>query len=511
MNHSNLGENYFENFNRNDDEGQAQFIGNAQAWEWMNDGVPFFECPDKQIEETYYFRWWVYRKHIQQTADGKILTEFLPSVSWAGKYNSINCAAGHHFYEGRWLAYSQDLLHDYAAFWFRKAGSLRAYSTWLVDAIWKTCEVSGDFSLAVDLLPDFVKNYSAWEQEHLHPSGLFWSIDDRDGMEYSISGPGLRPTLNTYLYADARAIAKIASVAGRSDIEEIFHTKAETLQKLVSERLWDSKDQFFKTVPLAAKDLPVSSWKFDEMDSSHNVRELVGYIPWAFQLAGAGNETAWAQVLDPEGFAAPYGPTTAEQRHPGFMTRHDEHECLWNGPSWPFATCQTLMGMANLLRDNSQRVIDRSDYLNLLGTYARSHYRKLSDGRRVNWLDENLDPFSGEWLSRSILEKWGWREDKGGRERGKDYNHSTFCDLVITGLMGFQPNANGGFQVKPLVPPAAWDYFCLDHLSYRGKHVTILYDADGSRYGLGRGMRILVNDQLMASAESITDLSVDSI
>jgi len=28
--------------------------------------------------------------------------------------------------------------------------------------------------------------------------------------------------------------------------------------------------------------------------------------------------------------------------------------------------------------------------------------------------------------------------DKGGVERGKDYNHSTFCDLIITGLVGLR-------------------------------------------------------------------------
>ena len=27
-------------------------------------------------------------------------------------------------------------------------------------------------------------------------------------------------------------------------------------------------------------------------------------------------------------------------------------------------------------------------------------------------------------------------ESKGGKERGKDYNHSTFVDLVINGLLG---------------------------------------------------------------------------
>lgn len=505
------GRQYIEKFNQNDEENVVQLIDNASAWDWLCDSMPFFECPDRQIEETYYFRWWVYRKHIKQTPDGRIITEFHPNVPWAGKHNSINCACGHHFYEGRWLANRQEFLNDYAIFWFRKGGSLRSYSTWLADAIWKTCQVSGDFSLALELLPDFVENYFAWEREHLHPSGLFWSVDDRDGMEFSISGSGLRTTLNSYMYADAMAIAQVARMAGRADLEETFRAKAGTLKQLVEERLWDSEDCFFKTIPLASKDAPVSTWDFSAMDPDHNVREQVGYIPWAYGLAGPGFEAAWAHLFDSQGFAALYGPTTAEQRHSRFMFRHDVHECLWNGPSWPFSTSQTLMGMANLLANFDQEVVGRNDYLRLLHTYASSHYRHLPDGRTVNWLDENLDPFTGEWLSRSILERWGWRTDKGGRERGKDYNHSTFCDLVISGLVGFHPRAEDGFEVKPLVPPGAWDYFCLDNLSYHGKRVTIFYDATGQRYGKGSGLHVLVDARPVAHAEGLANLVIERI
>lgn len=507
-----IGKTYIEKFNQNDEENVIQLIDNASAWDWLCESMPLFECPDPQIEETYYFRWWVYRKHIKQTPDGKILTEFHPAVPWAGKHNSINCAAGHHFYEGRWLTNRQDFLDDYARFWFRKGGSLRAYSTWLADAIWNTCQVSGDFSLALDLLPELVENYYAWEREHLHSSGLFWSIDDRDGMEFSISGSGLRPTLNTYLHADALAIARIAHLAGRIEIEDTFLAKTEVLKRLVEERLWDPENQFFKTIPLASKDTLVTTWDFSKMDPDHNARELVGYIPWAYQLARPGYEAAWAQLMDQRGFAAPFGPTTAEQRHPRFMFRHDVHECLWNGPSWPFSTSQTLMGMANLLANFDQQIVSRTDYLTVLKTYAGSHYRVLLPGGKVvNWLDENLDPFSGEWLSRSILETWGWRTDKGGRERGKDYNHSTFCDLVISGLVGFQPSAENRFEVKPLVPVDTWSYFCLDNLSYHGKRVTVLYDATGQRYGHGSGLRVLVNGRMAASSPELSPLVVETL
>ena len=77
-----------------------QAIPNAEAWSFLAGNVPLFECPDPDLERTYYFRWWTYRKHIRATPTGFVITEFLPPVPWAGKYNTIDCAAGHHLYKG---------------------------------------------------------------------------------------------------------------------------------------------------------------------------------------------------------------------------------------------------------------------------------------------------------------------------------------------------------------------------------------------------------------------------
>src|SRR5690606_40516549 len=82
--------------------------------------VLFRSCPDSAIEETYYFRWWSYRKHIKETPSGTIVTEFIEPVSHAGKYNSISCALGHHIYEGRWLRNS-DFLKEYVDFFMYHA------------------------------------------------------------------------------------------------------------------------------------------------------------------------------------------------------------------------------------------------------------------------------------------------------------------------------------------------------------------------------------------------------
>ena len=492
---------YVEKFNREDEELYQDNIPNAGAWEFLQANIPLFACPDEDIKRTYYFRWWTYRKHLKQTPDGWVITEFLPKVSWSGKHNTINCPAGHHFYEGRWLRDAK-YLNDYATFWFRKGGSPRAYSFWAADALYANFLVQHDEGQVTGLLDDLVKNYQAWEKAQRMSDGLFWQIDDRDGMEVSIGGSGRRATINSYMFGDAQAIAQIAKLAGKQEIAAAYEEKAAQLRKLVEEKLWDPEAKFFKTQPKSAQhDAPLVK-----------VRELHGYTPWYFHLPerGKGYEVAWQQLLDPQGFLAPFGPTTAEQRHPEFRLSYEGHECQWNGPSWPFATAVTLTAMANVLNDYEQDAIGKADYFQSLKTYTRSHHLTREDGKVVPWIDENLNPKTGDWISRTRLKSWKngtWDAGKGGKERGKDYNHSTYCDLVITGLVGLRPRADDVVEVNPLLPEGTWDYFCLDNVSYHGRTLTILWDKSGEKYGKGKGLRVFADGREVAAADSLRRVS----
>lgn len=494
---------YTDAFNRCDEENVTQHIANKDAPQWMLNNTPLLECPDKAIEETYYFRWWTFRKHIKKTPDGFVITEFHPDVPWAGKYNTIVAAAGHHMYEGRWLA-DESYIRDYIRFWFTDGAARRSYSSWLGDSILQFCLVRGDFSTMVELLPRFVDDYEQWERSNRHASGLFWSCDDRDGSEFSISGSGLRPTLNSYMHAYAAAIARAAGLAGQAETQRRFSQKAADIKALIERHLWNAKTDFFQVIPAdsAGQDVSLS---FDDVGPERNVRELNGYIPWYFNIPDAGYEAAWKQLLEDRGFRAPFGPTTAEQRHPRFMEKH-AHECLWNGPSWPYATSQTLIALANLLNHYEQPYVTRADYVSLLHNYALSHRRAKAGGDQVNWIDENLDPYTGEWIARSILEAAGWPAAVGGYERGKDYNHSTFCDLVITGLAGIRPSGDNILRIHPLFE--GWAYFCVENIRYHGKDIAIVYDRDGTKYGKGRGLSVYVSGKRAAGCESLRAIDV---
>jgi len=482
---------YTERFNGDDEELYRQHIPNSDAWDWMRRNVPLFESPDKEIEQTYFFRWWTYRKHIRQTPAGFVVTEFLPNVPWAGKFNTISCAAGHHFYEGRWIA-NPHYLNDYAAFWFRKGGEPRRYSFWAADALWANHLVHPNASLLTNLLPDLVACFETWENTHRDANGLFWQVDDRDGMESSIGGSVYRATINSYMFGDALAIAHIAELAGQKDLVKRFGEEAARLKKLVQEKLWDEQAEFFVVRPRATNAALAA------------VRELHGFTPWCFNLPDARFAIAWKQLMDPKGFFAPFGPTTAEQRHPGFKVAYSGHECQWNGPSWPYSTAVTLAGLANLLNGPEQSVVSRSDYFSVLRNYALSHRLKREDGKVVSWIDENLNPFTGDWISRTLLTQRG----KKIPERGKDYNHSTFCDLVISGLVGLRPRTDDTVEVNPLAPQS-WDYFCLDQVRYHERWLTILWDKTGTRYGQGKGLRVFADGTRIAAADSLQRVTAD--
>ena len=496
-------ERYVEQFNADDEELYAN-IPNKDALQFLEKNIPLFECPDEDFTRTYYFRWWTYRKHVKKTPDGYVITEFLPDVPWSGKHNTISCPAAHHFYEGRWL-HDQQYLNDYALFWFRKGGNPRLYSFWVADACYARYLVNDDEQFLIDLLPDLVKNYQAWRigwkwkghQIGQRENGLFYTLDDRDGGELSIGGNGFRPTLNSFMYGDAKAIAAISRLAGQTEQAGSFEHEAVRIKQLVQEKLWDKKSQFFKVLPAEGQKLA-------------DVRELYGYTPWYFNLPDPDYEAGWAQLMDPKGFYAPYGPTFAEQRHPDFTISYEGHECQWNGPSWPLATCSVLTALANLLNNYEQDVVDRTDYFETLKIYTRCHRLEREDRKVVPWIDENLNPYTGDWIARTRLKSWKngtWFAGKGGKERGKDYNHSTYNDLIITGLVGLRPRPDKLVEVNPLLPPRTWDYFCLDNVPYHGRVLTILWDKTGQRYGRGKGLTVLADGKEIASSSTISRIT----
>ena len=506
--------NYVDRFNKNDNELYKQFISNDESFEFLNKNIPMIDLPNKEIEETYYFRWWTYRKHIKNTEDGFVITEFLPKVWWSKKHNTINCPAAHHIYEGRWLKNSK-YISDYINFWLHNSeDGIRQYSFWIADAVLAFNNIHRNDSILSNQLELLINNYYEWEKiRKVNDQTLFYQWDMMDGMELTVSGRILnngiekfqveatRPTINSYMYGDAKAISKISNITNNLDKVQEFENKADKIKKELQKRLWNKDLDFFTVLPK----------KYEETTKAIDIRELIGYVPWYFNLPDDNKKfaLAWKKIKDSTGFAAPLGLTVTEQSHPFFKISYQGHECQWNGPSWPFATSQTLKAMANFLTNYSNnKTVSKNNYYNILLQYAKQHKIKNDKGETLNWIDENFNPFTGDWISRTRLKNWegkGWSKDKGGIERGKDYNHSGFCDLVLSDLLGIKPSIDNYIEIKPLIPQN-WEWFAAENIPFQGKDISLIWDKTGEKYGIGKGLMLFVDKILVEQKDKIQNI-----
>ncbi|GGM27081.1 NEW3 domain-containing protein [Dactylosporangium sucinum] len=486
----------------------SALLGSVPEPAWYEANIPFVDLPDKDIQATYYYRWRTYKEALKYTGpkDGWIASEFLGPVGYSAPYGGINAAAAHHIYEGRWLR-DPRYVNDYLDYWLRGSGAAakpatdqlndnttdwaHQYSFWAVDAAVARAEVTGDWRFLADRLPELRQQYERWKSTNFDAQlGLYWQTPVWDAMEFTASsyqsddpyhgGDGYRPTINAYQYGDARALALLLRRSGDPAGAARYEREAAALRANAEQYLWDPATSFYKHVMRDGNPSlrPIAD------------REQIGFIPWYFHMAPAGNAVAWAQLTDPQGFAAPYGPTTTERRSPWFMHQALDGCCRWDGPSWPYATSQTLTALANQLLDYpAQSYVDRADFYAVLRGYALTQRKNGQP-----YVAEAHHPDEDRWIY-------------DGRGHSEDYNHSTFNDIVLSGLLGIRPQEGDSVRISPLVP-YNWSHFAVENLAYHGHNLTIVWDRDGTAYGQGKGLRVWVDGAPRLQRATLAEVTV---
>ena len=484
-------------------------FGNDAPWFLRN--IPFLEIDDPEIQQVYYYRWKLYRSHIREIGpQGTTVLEFLPNVPWARQpYTDLNDSASFHITEGRWLRdpTTVDSLIDHL---YSGGGNDRHFSESIAAATEASTLVTGDPVPALRHLDTMRYIYNEWDDHFDRARNLYWIEPLLDATEYTIasidaSGAGFtdkpstdqnrngftggltfRPSINSYQYANALAISRLASQAGKPDVAEDYAQRAVSIRSAVLSQLWNPTlehftDRYQRSTPY------VTAGEFIRG------RELVGYVPWLYELApqdspDAGKyDVAWEHALAATELGGPFGLRTVEPTYPRYLNqyRYDQAsgkpECQWNGPSWPFQTSQALAAMANLLDDYPSSKVTKADYLHLLRQYTKEHF--ISPGYPD--LQEDYDPDTG----RPIV----------GLARSHHYSHSTYVDLVLSGLIGIRPRTDNILEIDPLISSQVHPgeqpirYFTLQNVEYHGHNIGIVYDENGARYGIGRGLSVFVD------------------
>jgi len=491
-------------------EAMAEKYFGADA-SWFLTNIPFVEIDDAEIQQIYFYRWKLLRSHIREIGpQGTTILEFLDNVPWARQpYTDLNDSASFHLMEARWMrdpAVVDDLIdHLYSG-----GANDRHFSESIAAATEATTFVTGDLDPALRHLDTMMYIYNAWDDHFDRVRNLYWIEPLLDATEYTISsidasgagftdhpsrdqnhngftdGFAYRPSINSYQYANAMAIARIAAEAHQPNVAKDYRARAERLRSAMLAQLWNPALQHFT-------DRYQRSTPYVIAGDFIRGRELVGYVPWAFELpphddsaSSKAYAEAWSHLLSPDQLGGSHGLRTVEPSYPRYLTqyRYDQAtghpECQWNGPSWPFQTSQALTGLANLLDDYTPSNVTAADYLRLLRQYTHQHF--LPSGEPD--IEEDYNPDTGEPIV--------------GLPRSHHYFHSTYIDLVLTGLIGIRPRADDVLEVDPLFPvqPGTYQrirYFALQNLAYHHHDVSVFYDEDGSRYHIGSGLSIFVD------------------
>lgn len=96
----------------------AGYLTSFDDAQWYLDNIPFVDFPDKAVQDVYYYRTSVVKRHLKyaHSGHGWVFTEFIQPVGWASKFQTIPDSAGHQILEARWLRdprYAKDTISLY--------------------------------------------------------------------------------------------------------------------------------------------------------------------------------------------------------------------------------------------------------------------------------------------------------------------------------------------------------------------------------------------------------------
>ena len=95
------------------------------------------------------------------------------------------------------------------------------------------------------------------------------------------------------------------------------------------------------------------------------------------------------------------------------------------------------------------------------------------------------------------------------KDRGKDYNHSTFLDLIIEGLVGLRAALSNLLVLHPLADSTV-SFFALDSVAYHGHNLSVFWDPQGTQWPKAgcKGLCLFVDGKLANRSAMLSRLEV---
>lgn len=500
----------------------AERLQAANYQGWFDSNIAAFRCSDPRTQKMYYHRWYNVKKNSMYPRLGALKYRTFAEGRWTADWyaNVISYGAGHQIRESRWLrdpSYAWGHVQTWAdnerpdgiypSHVTPKGQQGGQYTDWITASAWDAQLVHPSKPILSRIADSLARNAEGWVKVYGWDGSPLLAVDSHwwTGMEWQPSffafadyrtggGVGTDPKymtalrrvdLTAYNYGNAKAVANIYRLLGRTaDAGRLQKLADETRDALVKQ-MWDPESKWF--LSLRASDF-----------AKDPAKEIVGLYPFYFDLppAGKGYEKAWDDALNPDLFWTKFPLASAAKDCPayaqnGWPVGPGGSGCMWNGPTWPHANSIVMTGMANTLRHYAKCSLTRQSLFDLFDSFTRAQYR---DGDiRYPWTGEYYNGDTAQWKTSQ-----------------RDYNHSTWVDPLIHDLLGLVARNDDVLEIDPLVPQKAWSWWCLDGQSYRGHDVTIAWDAQGGHVAPGfKGFAVYLDGKKIVSGDELVHVLYD--
>jgi len=497
---------------------------------WFDANLAYFDCSDPWIRKMYYHRAYVLHKNMLDPRLGRMKWPTQSEGRWrSGWYpNVISYGAAHQVREARWLrdprywqghqrtwAENEKLDGVYPSHVTPLGPAGGQYADWITSTAWEGHLVHPDLGFLSQVVDKLAANVRGWQRQFDRDGDGLLEVDSHwwTGMEYQPSffffsdykvskdfdQPARqvsleRVDLTAYNFGNAVAVGRIYRRLGQPAHAKEFDDLAARIAGALTSKMWRPDKKYFYS--LRALDHQVA-----------DVKEVIGVYPFYFGMVpwGKGYESAWASILDPGQFWTKWPVASASRECPAYSQTSWPGDgraagCMWNGPTWPHANSLVMSAMARTLRATRD--------LNAAGSpLGREHLWELFRSfTRAQYRNQDLEyPWTGEFYNGDT---GGWKTAE------RDYNHSTWLDILIPDLLGLVPRDDEVLEIDPLVPADALSFFILDGQRYHGRDVTIVWDAPApgspDRFGDGRkGLDVYLDGRLAARSPQLSRLQVD--
>ena len=487
---------------------------------WAQD-IPYIDVPDPALEKAIVYRWWGERYNSLDANEPGYVYQYPVTIEGVNLYqNAIVLTQPMHLQDTKWirnpyLAYGQILnlgeLSGSSAFLDSPGHSSwnNHYSQYMGTAGLEAFNVHGGGAELAERFAHYFEWDGKGQLEHYDGDGNkliqytanYMPGNDADAISFgypkSGGGQGIERPESAYVWGSFDAARQLYELAGAPEdkVEEMAET-ADEIRDAILDKLWNDEMKMFLARTTQGAQAATSS------GGNANPLSDRGFIP----ARESNLYDVYAQNLIPF--------EDAEDYKDGFrFLRYGD-----NFPIFPFYTANqydrsrySIGGSNNF--SNINFTVQYRGVRSALRHYDPDHEYVTPEyaARLLDWMAWSIYP-SGNVLAPNQAEYYSnWNSTTKTFNRNNP-NHIMLGNMnyiFIEDMGGIQPRSDEKIELWPI--DLGYEHFMVNNLRYHGKDVTIVWDPDGSEYGLGAGYMLFLDGEKVLTADALGRLVFDPV